>query len=89
MPKHIPRQMNKFYKLFAEELKKVRQQKGLKQSDVAARLKVKTQTYQQYEYGKHRIDIYNLFELAKALDVASPILFSLARKAYEEAQKEG
>jgi len=77
----------KFRRLFAEELRKIRIQKGITQNQMAKRLGVKVQEWQSYEYGVRNFTLEVIFPIAKALDVPPALLFSVARKVYEEVEK--
>lgn len=59
---------------FAERLKEARNQKGLKQREVAAHLQMSTHSYQNYEIGVRRPNFEILVALADYLDVTTDYL---------------
>lgn len=62
---------------FAERLKEARNQKGLKQREVAAHLQISTHSYQNYEIGERRPNLETLAALAIYLDVTTDYLLGL------------
>ena len=63
---------------FAERLKEARNQKGLKQREVAAYLQMSTHSYQNYEIGERRPNYETLVALAVYLDVTTDYLLGLS-----------
>jgi transcriptional regulator with XRE-family HTH domain len=76
----------KFYKILGQELRKIRESKGMKQKDVAEKINKSPQAVQFIEQGKIRFNLYSFFQLAEALQISSPLLCAVARKAYEEVK---
>lgn len=55
---------------YAERIRAIREDRDLKQADVAAVLKVGQRTYCDYELGKTRIPVDSLIVLAKMYNVS-------------------
>ena len=68
-------------------LKEIREDKGLKQSDVAKALGIKQQQYSEYEIGKRLIPINYLSDLADYYDTSIDYLLSKTdeRKPYPKS----
>ena len=67
-----------------QRLKEIREDKDLKQSDVAKALGIKQQQYSEYEIGKRLIPINYLYDLAVFYDTSIDYLLSKTdeRKPY-------
>jgi transcriptional regulator with XRE-family HTH domain len=55
---------------FADNIKRIRTNKGFKQSEVAAAMGVSVIQYQNYEYGKHEPTLKHLVALADYFEVS-------------------
>ena len=72
---------------FHEYILKLRQERGLKQSDVASSIGVTVRAYQAYEYGKSEPRMSTLIALAgKTLHVNQNLLERNASVHYNEVQ---
>lgn len=72
---------------YFERMRAVREDKDLKQSDVADMLLIKQQQYSEYERGLRLIPITYLTEFCKALNVSSDYILGLSNK-YESLSVE-
>ncbi|WP_370942616.1 helix-turn-helix transcriptional regulator [Amycolatopsis sp. cg5] len=61
---------------FGQRLREVREELGMKQSDVAAAAGIDRTTYGRIEAGKHAVSIDNVFKVADALRVDVADLFT-------------
>ena len=70
-----------------QRLKEIREDKDLKQSDVAKALGIKQQQYSEYEIGKRLIPINYLYDLAVFYDTSIDYLLSKTdeRKPYPKS----
>lgn len=70
-----------------QRLKEIREDKDLKQSDVAKALGIKQQQYSEYEIGKRLIPINYLYDLAEFYDTSIDYLLSKTdeRKPYPKS----
>jgi len=74
---------NQRYEFFQKALADARQQKGLTQAEIAARLR-KPQSYvSKYESGERRIDIIEFLDVCEALGI-NPITFLRKILAHHE-----
>ena len=70
-----------------QRLKEIREDRDLKQSDVAKVLGIKQQQYSEYEIGKRLIPINYLYDLAVFYDTSIDYLLSITdeRKPYPKS----
>ena len=70
-----------------QRLKEIREDKDLKQSDVAKALGIKQQQYSEYEIGKRLIPINYLYDLAEFYDTSIDYLLGKTdeRKPYPKS----
>ena len=59
---------------FSERLRELRQEKGMKQREMADILQIKLRSYQNYEGGERRPDYEGLVTLADYFDVSTDYL---------------
>lgn len=59
---------------FSERLRELRQEKGMKQREMADILQIKLRSYQNYEGGERRPDYEGLVTLADYFDVTTDYL---------------
>lgn len=62
---------------YFEKMKAIREDKDLKQSDVAQMLKIKQQQYSEYERGLRMIPINYLTEFCKSLNVSADYILDI------------
>lgn len=62
---------------YFEKMKAIREDKDLKQSDVAQMLKIKQQQYSEYERGVRMIPINYLIEFCKSLNVSADYILGI------------
>lgn len=67
---------DEYLKKFGEHLKKLREEKGLSQRDLAYRIGKDKSSYQRVEWGKMNPSLYYLSEIAKGLEVSLEELVS-------------
>lgn len=65
---------------FSERIKELRQERGLKQREMAEICGVKMRSYQGYEYGRHYPEIPGLIQIAKFFNVSTDYLLGLTDK---------
>lgn len=65
---------------FTKRLKDIREDRDLKQSDVATVLKTTQSTYSKYERGERRLDVEQLAELCKFYNVTADYFLGLTDK---------
>ena len=65
---------------FSERIKELRQERGLKQREMAEICGIKMRSYQGYEYGRHYPEIPGLIQIAKFFDVSTDYLLGLSDK---------
>jgi len=71
----MPRQINlTLQKQFGENLRRIRESKGLSLLDLANRSELDKSNIGKIENGKHNIQLSKIFELAKGLDVEPKLL---------------
>lgn len=58
------------YERLRTTLRQLRQERGLSQEQLAARLGVRQEWISRYEVGERRLDVVELVELARALEVS-------------------
>lgn len=71
-------------KILGEVLVSVRQKRGLKQSEVAARLSLPPSHLAKVEKGTRRLDVIELIQLAVALEIDAGDLVQQLKEALEE-----
>lgn len=59
---------------FAQNLKKIRKEKNLKQNEVAKIIGVSNSTYCQYENGQREPDVLKIIKIANILEVSGDVL---------------
>lgn len=62
---------------YFEKMKAIREDKDLKQSDVARMLKIKQQQYSEYERGLRMIPINYLTEFCKGLNISADYILGI------------
>lgn len=72
---------------FTQRLRDLREDKDLKQEDVAKVLKITRQQYQLYESGKRKIPIDLLIELCKFYNVSSDYILGFTDTLSELPKK--
>ena len=65
---------------FSERMKELRNERGLKQREMAEICGVKLRSYQGYEYGKHYPEVPGLIFLAEYFDVSLDYLIGRTDK---------
>jgi len=68
---------NKWLKAFGNNLKKLRQDKGLTQANLAFEANLSESQIQRIEYGNHNFSILTLLALSKALEVSPSKMLEL------------
>ena len=72
---------------FTQRLRDLREDKDLKQEDIAKVLKITRQQYQLYESGKRKIPIDLLVELCKFYNVSADYILGFTDKLSELPKK--
>lgn len=62
---------------FAQNLKKIRKEKNLKQNEVAKIIGVSNSTYCQYENGQREPDVLKIIKIANILEVSGDVLLGI------------
>ena len=72
----------------ANRLKEIRIKSGLSQEDVAKLMGINVRTYQNYEYGRTRMDCGNLLQLCEKLNLSMDYLFDRTGDPQAHLRKE-
>ena len=72
---------------FSERIKELRQERGLKQREMAEICGVKMRSYQGYEYGRHYPEVPGLIQIAKFFGVSTDYLLGLTDKREVNKQR--
>ena len=59
-----------FYRELGKQIRKVREQQGLSQKDIALYLGITYQQYQKYEVGENRMGVWILFKISQLLEAS-------------------
>ena len=65
---------------FSERIRELRQERGLKQREMAEICGVKMRSYQGYEYGRHYPEVPGLIQIAHFFNVSTDYLLGLTDK---------
>lgn len=71
---------------YNEKIKEIRKQKKISQTEIAKKLGMKYQQYQQYENAIHVIPVTYFKEICKILNVSSDYILGLSDE-YKELEK--
>ncbi len=87
MNKQKPRRATEHDIEIGFRIRKIRQDKRLTQSEVAAEIHITYQQLQKYELGKNKIPASRLGKIAKILDVSEQELLRPTSKNFEQLRK--